>query len=49
MEGLAHLVEALTLQTAASHGEVDKRDTRTQVWGEVSLKNGRNFILGWPQ
>ena len=40
---LTHLVEALTLQTAASHSEVDKGDPGAQVWGEVGLESRRNI------
>ena len=46
MEILAHLVEALALQTAAGDSEVDKGDTRTQVRRELSLKNRRDSRPG---
>lgn len=35
---LQHLVETLALQTAASHCEVDKGHTRTQVWRVTSTR-----------
>lgn len=37
--GLQHLVEALALQAAAGHGEVDEGHTRAEVWWELNLNH----------
>lgn len=35
--GLENLIETLALKAAACHGEVDKCNTRTQIWWELNL------------
>lgn len=35
--GLENLVETLALKAAARHREVDKCNTRTQIWRELNL------------